>query len=298
MRSLTARFRTIGADAQSALRELARIPNENALHRPDPPAEGLVLDVGGGQSPHPRSDVVVDKYVVDDFERTGALGLAKPLVVADGHRLPFADGTFAYVVATHVLEHATDPQQFASELARVAPAGFVQVPSAESELTFGWPFHPWLVDREGGTLVFRPKEGKQAPFGDVFHEEYERSALLRLWWGSTRSRWHHSVEWQGQPMVRVEGESKADQTAALDVDRTLAVLDQLANSAATVPLSPSLNAALRCPVCRSALAFSPGAVTCKKCGRAYPIAGDVPVLLEETAMARGKTLRHNAQAIP
>ena len=154
---VVARAKALAATAGSALKELSRIPGESARHRPHPPSDGLVLDVGGGQSAHPRANVVVDKYVVDDFERAGPLELTKPLIVADGHRLPFADGTFSYVVAMHVLEHATDPVQFASELARVAAAGFVQLPSAESELTFGWAFHPWLVDREGDTLVFRPK---------------------------------------------------------------------------------------------------------------------------------------------
>ena len=86
----------------------------------------------------------MDKYVVDSFERP--LGLAKsfskPLVVGDGHQLPFKDQSFAYVIALHVLEHATDPAQFTAEMARVAPAGFVQVPSRESELAFGWPTIP------------------------------------------------------------------------------------------------------------------------------------------------------------
>jgi methyltransferase family protein/18S rRNA m6A1832 methyltransferase subunit Trm112p-like protein len=279
--AVIARARALGTTAGSALKELSRIPGESARHRPHPPQDGLVLDVGGGQSAHPRADVVVDKYVVDDFERAGPLELTKPLIVADGHRLPFADATFSYVVAMHVLEHATDPVQFAAELMRVAAAGFVQLPSAESELTFGWPFHPWLVDREGDTLVFRPKGERRAHVGTVFHESYEQSVLMRLWWASNRSRWHHSVEWRGRLDVRVEGESEADQTAALDVERTLGALEQLRELGRLTPLPAHVSATLRCPLCRSSLTEEPSRLVCAECGSAYPVVGDVPVLLEE-----------------
>ena len=281
MNALLERARSLGGTAVSAIKELSRIPAESARHRPRPPSDGLVLDVGGGQSPHPRANVVVDKYVVDDFERAGPLELAQPLIVADGHRLPFAAGTFAYVIAMHVLEHATDPVRFASELARVAEAGFVQLPSRESELTFGWPFHPWLVDREDSTLVFRPKGERRAHMGSFFHESYNDSALMRLWWASNRSRWHHSLEWRGRLDVRVEGESAADQTAALDVGRTVAALAQLSEQRRLVPLSEPLRDALRCPICGGTLASEPGRLSCRECGRSYPIVGEVPVLLEE-----------------
>ena len=119
-------------------------------HKPAPPESGFVLDVGAGHAPHPRSDLIVDKYVEDDFERQDPLAMTRPLVVADGEHLPFADRTFSYVIASHVLEHAIDPVAFASEMARVGAAGFVQVPSRQAELTFGWPFHPWLIDLEDG----------------------------------------------------------------------------------------------------------------------------------------------------
>ena len=282
---VVARAKALAATAGSALKELSRIPGESARHRPHPPSDGLVLDVGGGQSAHPRANVVVDKYVVDDFERAGPLQLTKPLIVADGHRLPFADGTFGYVVAMHVLEHATDPVQFASELARVAAAGFVQLPSAESELTFGWPFHPWLVDRDGDTLVFQPKGERRAQAESVFHESYEQSVLMRLWWASNRSRWHHSLEWRGRLDVRVEGESAADQTAALDVERTLGALAQLSELGRLTPLPQQIRRRSSLPALRGDADRRAVAATCTECASAYPVVGDVPVLLEEAVRA-------------
>lgn len=47
----------------------------------------------------------------------------------DGNRLPFEDGAFDLVVATHVVEHVPHPRQFLSELARVSKdLVFVEVP--------------------------------------------------------------------------------------------------------------------------------------------------------------------------
>jgi hypothetical protein len=239
------------------------------------------LDVGGGQSAHPRADVVVDKYVVDDFERAGSLDFSKPLVIADGHSLPFADGTFAYAIAMHVVEHATDPIRFAAELARVSARGFVQVPTAESELTFGWPYHPWTIDRHDDTLVFTPKGDRRAPFGPLFHESFMESALFRLWWSAHRSRWHHSLEWRGSFDVRVEGTSAAEQTAELDIERTLATLTQLDGRGALRPLSAPIEAHLRCPACKAALRRHSSALSCLGCERSYPCVGATPVLVEE-----------------
>ena len=75
-------------EARTMLREIAQARSKARDHTPSPPDEGLVLEVGPGQAPHPRANVVVDKYVIDNFERQGALDLSKPLVVADGQRLP------------------------------------------------------------------------------------------------------------------------------------------------------------------------------------------------------------------
>jgi uncharacterized protein YbaR (Trm112 family) len=272
-------------ELQGALREVVRGRKQARHHVPRPPEVGLVLEVGSGQAPHPRSDLLVDKYVTDDFERPQEVGIdiAKPFVVADGHRLPFADGAFAYAIALHVLEHSSEPERFAGELSRVAGAGFVQVPSSVSELTFGWPYHPWLIDREADTLVFRPRSGQHAPYGELFHRAYGESALFRNWWAANRSVFHHSVEWRGRLSVRVEGESAADETAALDLDRTISFLGELSRAGALRPHPQEILSSLRCPECRGGLRFDHQAAACESCGRSYPVVGEVPVLLLEAA---------------
>lgn len=255
--------------------ELGRIPAVTRHHRASPPPTGLVLEVGGGQRPHPRSDVVVDKYPADDFERAGPLNLSKALIVADGEQLPFADDGFAYVIGEHVLEHATDPTLFAEELSRVAAAGFVQVPSRANELVYGWPFHPWLIDLEADTLVFRPRGEEKAPVGELMHAQYVASPTTRIAFAARRSDWHHSVHWEGRLEVRVAGASSAEQTAVFDADEVIAML----GSATAPPLPSDVIALLRCPACRSELAEGAGAFGCHGCGLRYPIVGNVPLLL-------------------
>jgi hypothetical protein len=280
-----ARARDLAGVAVVAAKELAAIPGEARRHRPNPPADGLVLEIGGGQAPHPRADVVVDKYVADSFERAGEarLDVSKPLVVADGHRLPFADRSAAYALAIHVLEHATDPVKFAGELARVAPAGFVQTPTAEAELTFGWPFHPWLIELSGNTLLFTPKGDRRAVYGERFHQSFAESPLMRLWWSAHRSRWHQSIEWRERLDVQVDGAGAPEQSAELDVEQTVATLESLDEQRPLVPLGDAARVALRCPLCLGVLAFEPRRTVCAECGRRYPVAGEVPILLEEAA---------------
>jgi len=291
IRALTAasgharRLQVVGADLAGVMREVVQGHREAARHVPKPPAGGLVLEVGAGQSAHPRTDVVVDKYIADDFERPGQtqIDLSKPLIVADGERLPLVDRSFAYVIALHVLEHANDPRAFAAELTRVAPAGFVQVPTREAELTFGWPYHPWLIDRDGARLVFVPRDGQKAPAGELFHRAYDQSPALRWWWAAHRSLWHHSLEWREQLVVEVLGSSSAEATASFDLKRTVQTLRHLGATTALSPLPPEVRAALRCPVDSGDLQLGSEHATCRVCDRVYPVVGEVPVLLDAAA---------------
>jgi len=83
-----------------------------------------VLEVGGGDSPSPRADVLVD-FALEPRERQGGRIRRddRPLVLARVEALPFRDKSFDYVIAFHVLEHSPQPEVFLSELQRVAAAG-------------------------------------------------------------------------------------------------------------------------------------------------------------------------------
>ena len=283
---LTRGARSAGANLRSVSQDLRSARAQYRRHLPSPPATGLVVEVGGGQRPLPRSDIVIDKYVYDDTERAGEtqLDTSRPLVVADGEQLPLADRGVEYVIAMHVLEHATDPERFAAELSRVAPRGFVQVPSREAELTFGWKFHPWLIDLDRERLVFEPKNDRRAPCGDLFHSEFDRSSAMRLWWMSRLDLWLHSVEWREELAVEASSTGNAEVTAHFDTDQTISALERMGAQGAVRGPAGSAREALRCPLCRQGLAWRSTEAACTGCSGRFPVIASVPLLIAEAAL--------------
>jgi len=119
-----------------------------------------VLEVGGGSNPDRRAHVVVDKYVDDNFHRSGDLKVLKnqKFIQADGEHLPFADHEFDYLICRHVLEHVEDPIQFVKEQARVAKMGYIETPSLLGEYIAPKLSHKWIVQDIDNKLVLYDKK--------------------------------------------------------------------------------------------------------------------------------------------
>jgi len=166
----------------------------------NPPAAGLVLEIGSGDNPHPRADVLLDRYPgADNRERGGDLVVDRPFVVADAHHLPFKDGAFAYTICSHILEHMDDPLQFAAELRRVSAAGYIQSPSEIAERLFHWSFHRWYVNLEGDTLVLHPREPHE-PFGELFDYLYAFNPAYYFFQRSMPDLFWVEREWRGDDL--------------------------------------------------------------------------------------------------
>jgi hypothetical protein len=268
-----------------ARKEIALTRQEGLRHRPDPPEEGLVLDVGSGPAADPGVDVTVDPDVLLTAERSGdaSSGPERALVVADPEHLPFADGSFAYSIIDEVLTGAGDPAAVAAELARLSPRGFAQVPSRASELVFGGPRDRWLVDlEEDEMLVFATKEGEPPGAADAT-AAYDESLLIRLGWAAHRSRWRHSVEWTDRLAVRVEGEPGPRAAPMPDVERVVAHLEE-ENRRGRLPfMTPQVMDLLRCPASGGQLARRGRWMDCRESGLSYPVVGPVPLLLAAAA---------------
>lgn len=119
-----------------------------------------VLDLGSGHNPHPRADILVDRFFQDDTERSGQKLVLnqKPFVIADANALPFKDKAFDFVICSHVAEHieASDLPNFCSEMSRIAKRGYIETPSVFAETLRHAPNHRWYVSQQQNTLIFRP----------------------------------------------------------------------------------------------------------------------------------------------
>lgn len=119
-----------------------------------------VLEVGGGHNPHPRSNVVVDKFVDINYHRSGDIKVLKnqTFLQADGENLPFKDKEFDYVICCQVLEHVENPEKFLAEQFRVAKRGFMETPSLLGEYLFPRESHKWIIHELNDVLYLVDKQ--------------------------------------------------------------------------------------------------------------------------------------------
>ncbi|MBS1562839.1 MAG: class I SAM-dependent methyltransferase [Bacteroidetes bacterium] len=126
-----------------------------------------VLEVGGGHNPHPRSNVVVDKYTDTNYHRSGDIKVLKnqKFMQADGEALPFKDKEFDYVICCQVLEHVENPHKFLAEQFRVAKRGFMETPSLLGEYLFPRESHKWIIHELDGVTYLVDKKKIGFTFG-------------------------------------------------------------------------------------------------------------------------------------
>jgi len=147
-------------------------------------AGDLVLDVGSGDKPHWRADVLLDRFPDDEFgvQRSGsaAARTPRPLFDADAGAMPFADKVFDYVICSHVLEHVLDPAAAMSEMMRVSRAGYIELPVASSARILDFPSHLWWCSVRDGVLVFEAKSSLSfAPEIDAWARDEQVSKDLQ-----------------------------------------------------------------------------------------------------------------------
>ncbi len=141
--------------------------------------EWLVLDVGSGHHPHPRADVLVDRFLLDN-EVAGRSGRkvvipkGKNFVIADARAMPFRDSAFDFVIASHVAEHIVEIDKFCTELTRVGKGGYLETPSKFAEILRHPPYHVWYVSKRNGGLVFEsaPRTYPLGWLGKLFFSVY------------------------------------------------------------------------------------------------------------------------------
>ncbi|MGN6565628.1 MAG: methyltransferase domain-containing protein [Thermomicrobiales bacterium] len=273
----------------------------------------LVLEIGSGDRPNPRSDVLVDRYIEDNTERGGNLKIDRPLVVADAHQLPFKDKSFDYVVCYHILEHMDDPAQFIREITRVGKRGWIQSPSEIAEKLFHWPFHRWYVNLVDGRLILHPLQHAPAGeenFGDLFDYLYAHNPRFARFSRSMPALFYVDYAWEDTIDFEIRDHSPLDlhdRARLLQLVRPQESWSQVLKGNATSfvrdrtprPLLNTakrlsrrrhgssrtfdLDALLACPVCHGEMTHQGTEYVCAGCGRNYPVRGGLPHLLVDEA---------------
>ena len=123
--------------------------------------DALVLEVGAGGNPYPRANVLLDGFEESVERQESRLVTDRPLVIGLCEKLPFRDKTFDFVIASHVLEHTDDPENFLGELQRVSKAGYIETPDAFFERINPFTYHRLEVTSDDDEIkIFKKPQWK------------------------------------------------------------------------------------------------------------------------------------------
>jgi SAM-dependent methyltransferase len=258
------------------------------------PADALVLEVGSGGNPYFRSNVLLDAYQETRERHWVPLVADRPTVLGFVERLPFKDKSFDFVIASHVLEHSTDPARFLSELQRVAKAGYIEVPDAFMERINPYRDHRLEITVRDGRLVIRKKPDWRAdPELVELYENRAKAVFTRQAMPRNPFAFHVRYYWQDRidfevlnPEVDLGWEPPSgEQRAALrlglrhHVGQFVLLMARRYLSQRSRNEQIELARLLACPCCLGdRLESSPHELHCPQCKAAYPVQDGIPSL--------------------
>jgi uncharacterized protein YbaR (Trm112 family) len=269
--------------------------------------DALVLEVGSGGKPYPRADVLLDAYENTRERNWAPLKTDRPTVLGFVERLPFRDKTFDFVIASHVLEHSADPEQFISELQRVARAGYIEVPDAFFERINPLLDHHLEITQRDGRLLIRkkPKHVVDQDLVELYEDRAKKYMTRELFVGHpfafhVRYYWQEKIDFViANPEIDAVWFAGESQDA---MEATTLGPSALRNRLQSVVLNVfqtlrqgrhrtiNLEKLLRCPVCMNdELVTEINRICCSKCNRIYPVRGGVPVMQESAASREDKS---------
>lgn len=253
--------------------------------------DGLVLDVGSGGTPYPRSDVLLDRLTGAEHRCGDSMMIDRPTVFGDAQRMPFKNKAFDFVVASHILEHIAAPEKFLKELQRVGKAGYIETPNAIFERLLPYNIHCLEVMSVNGVLhIHKKREPIEDPFlgsiGFLDNDSkwkrffFERSDMfhVRFFWDTEIKYKIHNTETSCDWIEIINAESQIGETKQSYFQREsgwrkfgLSVLNQwYAFCRAKRLKNFDLINILCCPMCHGDLTLQKKNILCHCCNVAYP----------------------------
>jgi len=144
-----------------------------------------ILDIGCGYRANKYANTIAD---VQDLSH---IYKEKKFVKINDKKLPFKDQEFDFVIASHVIEHVEDFKFFLSELERISPKGYIELPSRLGDnLVFeNKKDHIWWFkyDDDNNKIIGSKKNQLLEPFITVstakyFEEIFRESLVIEIIW--------------------------------------------------------------------------------------------------------------------
>lgn len=285
-------------DGSSLMRILKRLGlhrlawSARRLHCPVP-SSALVLDVGSGGNPYPRANVLLDAY--EDTPERYHLPLMKdrPMVLGTAEQMPFRDHAFDFVIASHILEHTSEPERFISELTRVGKAGYIETPDGFFERINPFRFHRLEVSVKDGLLMIykKPSWRHDAYLVDLYENQLKCEQFIAFTSSCPRPfyaryYWSNSINYKVvNPNVNANWPLPDVEYPKTEVGLRYHFVGLIRSLFSQTRRNAKLNLFdfLACPSCHSVdFSTSDEWITCKGCGQAYPVRRGIPVMYPAT----------------
>jgi uncharacterized protein YbaR (Trm112 family) len=266
-------------------------------------SDALVLEVGAGSNPYPRANVLLDAYEESQERHWEPLRKDRPFVFGFIENLPFKDGAFDFLIASHVLEHSRNPDRAVAEFQRVARAGYIEVPDALFERLMPYKDHRLEITARSGQLVIRKKPSwlVDTELNDFVHHSGRGVVGGRLvsrhpFAFHVRYYWKDRIDyvvmnpdvdnaWPAEAADKPDSGPNWRQAARQSYLTLLNLL--FAQKARNARIN--LLDLLRCPTCRSArLATNEDGILCLDCDTTYPRLQGFPVMNANIHHANGR----------
>lgn len=256
--------------------------------------DALVLEVGSGGNPFPRSNVLMDAYQSSEQRHGEALVMDRPFVFGVMENMPFRTKSFSFLISCHVLEHSLNPCKALLEFQRVANAGYIETPDIFMERINPYMDHrmelfvdrgilkiqfkpSWIVDKE--LVGYYERKAKHIITRKVI-PQYPFDFMVRYFWKDVIP---HEIL---NPTVRIDWPSPADREPVKAggmsfIDKTIFLFLRKIFSQNERNQNIDLLNLLRCPTCHfeeDTLIKRDDVIQCPKCGESYPIQNGVPVM--------------------
>lgn len=257
----------------------------------------LVLDVGAGSNPFPRSDVLMDRLTGAEHRCGESMMIDRPTVFGDASKMPFKDKAFDFVIASHILEHMAEPEIFLKELQRVGKAGYIETPNALFERLFPYHIHCLEILEKDGVLHIHKKRvpvedpflgtknllGDGSPLGKYMFDSPQMFHIRYFWNDEIKyevSNPEVSAHWIEKINAHSEvGETKDSYLTDESGWRAygLAVVNRWHVYRRTRRLKKfNLLSVLACPECSSELHAEHHLLNCSSCKVTYPYNNGIP----------------------